>query len=310
PAVGDNYRDAPARPVAKSGDDALLWQEWIAVNLDMSLVYYWQNRVADFERLDEPLQWAVETFGTPGQQALYWQRKGNLTFRANRCVATEEIVAWHRRSLEAALDGGDPAEPPYSWFMLGFALLWNRQPAAALEPMQRGLAFATERGDASLRARCLTYLTIAERQLGHVEAVERLAAESLAVAEAAHMPEYVGTAQANRCWLAWRAGDAAAARAAAQAAHAAWSRLAPDHASLYFQWTALLPELALALDDGATADAVECARRLLAPTQQALPESLANLLAKAIAADENGIDGAALPALSSAVDVARTLGYL
>ena len=292
---------APAEP---------LWQEWIAVSLDMSLVFYWQNQIAAFECLDEPLQQAVETYGTSGQRALYWQRKGNLAFRANHCVATDEIVAWHRRSLDAVLDGGDPAELPYSWFMFGFALLWNGQPAAALEPMEYSLATATERGDASLQARCLTYLTVAHRMLGHGDAVAQLAARSLAVAEAAHMPEYVGTAQANRCWLAWHTGDATAARIAASAAHAAWSQLAPDHASLHFQWTALLPELALAAGAAATADAVECARRLLAPTQQALPGTLAEPLALAVTQFDAGDGAAARRAITRAIEAARRLGYL
>ena len=50
----------------------------------------------------------------------------------------------------------------------------------------------------SLRARCLTYLTIAYRQCAQVEETRHYAARNLEVATLAHMPEYIAMAKANQ----------------------------------------------------------------------------------------------------------------
>ncbi len=72
--------------------------------------------------------------------------------------------------------------------------------------IETALHLAEQTGDVNLRARCLTYLTVACRQCGQVEATRRYAERSLEAATSSHMPEYVATAKANQAWLAWLGG--------------------------------------------------------------------------------------------------------
>ena len=77
-----------------------------------------------------------------------------------------------------------------------------------------------------------------------------------------------------------------------------------------FQWPAYLPLLALAVQAGQAAEAVDCARALLAPTQQLLPEALTETLAAAVELFERGQTQAALARLRQAVAVAKAGHYL
>ena len=48
-----------------------IWQEWIQVQLDRSLVYYWLNQVDAMDAIEGELEAAVERYGTPSQRAVY-----------------------------------------------------------------------------------------------------------------------------------------------------------------------------------------------------------------------------------------------
>lgn len=89
------------------------------------------------------------------------------------------------------------------------------------------------------------------------------------------MPEYIGTAEANLSWVAWREGDLEGARKHGRSALASWQKLPKGHASCAFQWTALWPLIGVALTRDEDAKAVSYARVLLESSQQRLPDALA-----------------------------------
>jgi len=76
------------------------------------------------------------------------------------------------------------------------------------------------------------------------------------------------------------------------------------------QWLALEPLTAVALAQGRIADAVTCARALLAPTQQRLPDTLAAALTAAIQACDGGDTNTARTALIRVAQLAQQSGYL
>jgi DNA-binding SARP family transcriptional activator len=292
------------------GEPLSIRQEWIQVQLDRSLVYYWLNQVDAMNAIESELEAAVEQNGTASQRAVYWQRKSSIALRRNRSVATEEMVRWLQRSLDALQEGGDRAALPAGHFGIGFYLVCAGRAQEAVAPLTAALEAAQRTGDLSLQARCLTYLAIAYRRLDMPEQVHEYVERCLAAAGAARMPEYVGTARANATWLAWRAGERATAKRHAEAAFAAWGQLPPDHASLPFQWTCLLPLIAMAHQVGEMEDAIAYTRRLLDPLQQRLTDNMAIAGEQAVEAWENQNSEQARRQISLLIDLACTHHYL
>ncbi len=302
--------DVPAGRAAVDQPGHTSRQEWIQIQLDRSLVYYWLNQVDAMDAIAGELEAAVERYGTPSQRAVYWQRKCSIAFRRNRSVATEEMVRWQQRSLDALEEGRDYAALPAGRFGMGLCLVFAERAEEAVILFQAALAPARQTGDLSLQARCLAYLAIAYRRLDLPEQVRESVEQCLTAAGAAHMPEYVGTARANAAWLAWRGGEGAATKQHAEAAFAAWGQLPPDHASLPFQWTCLLPLIALAHQAGAMAEAIDCTRRLLDPLQQRLPDAMAAAGEQAIGAWEAGDAAHAHRQLGLLLELAHADHYL
>jgi DNA-binding SARP family transcriptional activator len=286
------------------------WRQWIQIQLDMSLVYYWLNQIDALDSAGARLEAAVERYGSTGQRAMYWQRKGSLAFRRNRSVSNDEILRCQQRSLDALCAGDDATALPAARFLKGFCLLWNNDTQDAIAAMNAALATAEQTGDVSLQARCLAYLAVAYRRLEERDQVEQAVQKCLTVAGAAHMPEYVGTAYANWVWLAWRAGDWTAAEQYAHEAFAAWKQLPPDHASLPFQWTCLAPLIAIAHHTAQLDKAVGYTRQLLDPLQQRLPVELTTAAELAVEAWEQGSTAQASRRIELLIDLARTHNYL
>ncbi len=286
------------------------WQERIQVLFDTNLLHYWLGQVAQADELRRTLQPMIEQHGTPAQRVAMLQHMSRIEFRRNRCVATDETVAWATAALAALRESGDSAGIPAAQFLVGFDVLWHGDPYAAFEPLQSALRLAEETGDITLQARCLTYQTIAYRRCGRMEETAQVAARALIVATTAHMPEYVGTAQANQAWLAWLSGDTGATEAHGRAALVAWRQLAPGHASTPFQWLALWPLIAVALHEKQLSLAVEYARALLDPSQQRLSDTLTASLEQAVQAWDEGTPESAHGLLDQSLALAQQMHYL
>ncbi len=286
------------------------WQEWIQVLLEVDYVHYWLGQVQASNDLHLKLKPAVDRYGAPHQQAKFLQQSIMIEFRRRRGVATPEMVVATKKVLNLLQATEADTLLPAAHFQVGFVLLWSGKPQDALEPLQTALANAEQTGDLSLQARCLTYLAVAQRQCQRVEEAEQAATQSLAMAMIAYMPEYIGTAQANLSWVAWRSDKFEQARQHGHAALEAWRQLPHGHGSTLYQWTALFPLIALALDAGAMAITIDYIRFLLDPAQQRLPDALAALFEQALFAWENNFPERVPPLLQQAIALAQQLHYL
>jgi hypothetical protein len=160
-------------------------------------------------------------------------------------------------------------------------------------------------GDVTLQSRYLTYLTVIHRLSGSVEETRSAALRSLSAATAAGMVDYTGAARANLAWGAWRQG-AAEARGEALGALELWQQLSITYP---FQWMALLPLLAMEVEDDLES-AEGRARALLEPKQQRLPEEITVALERGAEAFACGDAALSRAHLRSAVEAARRLKYL
>ena len=276
-ADGPGAGSAAYRPGTGGGtgvaDDARLewWREWIAVQNDRMLAYYWQARVDELDALMQRTRPAVERYATPAQRAGFFQALLMLDFRRYRYLLPDEAIDHATAYLAAAEQSDDPGLLAFARFLVGFAFLWHDDQDAAEEQLTESLELAERSGDASLQVRCVTYLTVLCRERGQVEETRTLTARSLVLATAAGMPEYVATAHANEAWLAWRDDERDAVERCGRAALELWP---PVHASSSFRWTALWPLIGAALSRDDTGAAVAYARGLLDPSQQRMADDL------------------------------------
>jgi len=131
---------------------------------------------------------------------------------------------------------------------------------------------------------------------------------SQAAATASQMVEYMGMAQANLAWIAWREGDLAQAKTKGQIALDLWRQLPAGHSSSAFQWAALWPLVGVALAQNQISAATEYARALLEPGQQRLPDAVTVAVESAISAWERDESQTASAHLCQALELAQELG--
>lgn len=280
---------------------------WARIQLERIMLYYWLGQVDAMLRLIEEVRPVLEGAGDPGVQARLHQVSMIALLRRDRYVTSPEAVTHAQAYLDALVASNSSVAIPAAHFQLGFALLWFGDRAEAEQQLSRALALAERSGDHSLQGRCLTYLTVIARFRGDVRNVGERAEQSLRVATAGEMHDYIGAAHGNRAWLAWRGGDRTAVRTHGQAALAAWTRIAPVY---MFSWIARWPLLGAALAEERIEEAVDHARALLAHLQQRPPPQIEAGLLAAVAAAEQGDRAAAHGHLQAAASPARDLGYL
>jgi hypothetical protein len=169
------------------------------------------------------------------------------------------------------------------------------------------LSLAEHSGDVSLKARCLTYLTVIARLQGNTQETQSRAEQSLAVATAVRMYDYIGAAHGNLAWVAWRGGEITSARRHSQEALEAWRRLPTNY---MFEWLARWPLIALAIVDDNITEAVSHAVRLLDESQKRMPETLEPILEGAIRAEAKGDHVLSRNLLEQAAAAAHELYYL
>lgn len=281
------------------------WHEWIQIQLEIDLVYYWLGDVEANAALLNHLRPILMQSGSAAQRASFYQ---NMTFRgisANRGIATEDMVKSVKQALAAFTEAGDAARLPSATFGVGFVLLWHGKPKEAEAPLREALRMAERNGDASLIARCVTYVGLAMRQLGYVDKTEAFVARGMIAAEAANMPEYTAMAHANAAWVAWRRSDRAGVRNHAAAAQTIWAKFPDGHPTTIRRWAVLLPLIAVCADESDIAGAVAHAQALLDPHAQQMPADLVSCLEELMAAQQAGQADNALTHLKRAVQLAE-----
>jgi DNA-binding SARP family transcriptional activator/tetratricopeptide (TPR) repeat protein len=285
------------------------WQEWIQVSLEINLVYYWLGLLQESDQLRLKLQPAVEQYSAPTQRAAYFQSIQYIEFRRNHSVATANMVLLSRAVLATHQEADNQAAIPAAQYGVGFSLLWNSEPEAAIEPMRTALHLAEQTGDVSLQARCLAYLAIAQRQCNRREETRQYAERGFDVAKLASMPEYMAMAKANQAWIAWP-DDPHTSEKLADEALEFWRQLPAGHASAPFQWLARWLLIAANLNQNRLAFAIDHVRALLDPSQQRLPEALVSCLEQVIQAWDGGNRDAARTFLQESMILAQQMHYL
>lgn len=298
--------EAALGALSAAADDEWL-ATWIALQQGRITTLYWLGETDELEAVVGRVRPVVEERGTATQRGELFAALTILALRRDIYVATPLTVEYGRAALEAALEGGHRETIAWRRFSLGFALLWAARLDEAETLLAEALAEAERMGEARLRSRCTTYLLVAARKRGDVQAVTRDAAPVIAAARAAKLPEYEAIALANQAWVAWRTGDHERVVQAGRAALEAWQSLPIRY---WYDWMALWPMAAVAAGRGEWDDAVSHLRSMLAAGQQPLPEPLRDAAAETIEAWDEGRADEGRRRLDIAFGMARERSYL
>ena len=280
---------------------------WADVQSGRMGVLYWLGDTEEYARLIEQVRPVIGQHGSAEQRTRFLLDSLGFAMRRERYLLSDATLELARAADAAAREAGPSS--PYWWavFELGFVLLWHGDLDEAVVVLRESLAEAERRGDAATWTRALTYLMVAHRRRGDVEAVRETIGPVIARARAASLPEYEAMAVANRAWVAWRNGQEEQAAADALAALDTWRSLPFRY---LFDWTALWPLVAMALASGRVGEAVEHARGMLAPPQMLLQEPARTAVENAVGAWDAGEPAATEQRLRQAMHAAGEAGYL
>jgi tetratricopeptide (TPR) repeat protein len=286
------------------GEPDLAWQhEWLEIQLARGWALYWLARVQEMEELCKKMQPTIERHGTATQRAMFYESLARMALQRDRYLVSDEMLSHVHTALSASYETGDLGRIAFSTFGVGFTHLWHNDLTEAETHLQAALQLSEKTGNIEHQALSLSYLTVVYRKRGQVEAIQPYIARSLVVTRAGQMPLYVGIAQANNAWVAWREGNLVEARAKGEAALELWGPIA------YFaKGLALWPMLAVAYVQEREAEAIECARALLRPPQMRLSQALEAVLLDAIKAWEGGGLEATRSYLNQAIELAQQIG--
>jgi tetratricopeptide (TPR) repeat protein len=283
------------------------WWEWVQVQLERMELLYFAGELTRLASLVDRVRPVVEQRATPVQRIAFLGRLFNLHTERDRFVVSDEAHDYLQTAFAANQELDDLGQSAYSQFGLGFSHLWRGELDEAEEHLRHALGLAERSGNVVYQMLCLTYLTTTQRKKAQVGPTRELASRSLAVAQQVAIPDYLGMAEANLAWAAWRDGDLAETQARAQAALDHWQQLPRPYP---FEWAVLWPLIGLALARDDLSEAIERGRALLAPSQQRLPEALEGVLEEAVQAWDEGQAESARERLKQAMDLAHEMGYL
>jgi eukaryotic-like serine/threonine-protein kinase len=286
------------------------WRVWLGIQLDRIAMEYWQSHLPEMAALVERARPVIEPHGTPRQRAEYYRDLLLLGLRRDLFVPSNETLAHARTALAAAQEAGVLSVVADTQFALGFVELWRGELDAAEEHLRGALALV-ERTPAAgpfgdLATVCHTYLACLARRRGAVDEARGCAERGMAAATKHQMAVYIGMAQANLAWVAWREGHHDEAETQGNMALDEWRARGLAYP---FRWAAHWPLLGVARARGRIGDAIAHARELSAPVQQPLPAPLRALVDQAAQAWDAGQPEAAASYLDAALAAAREAGY-
>jgi tetratricopeptide (TPR) repeat protein len=283
------------------------WWEWVQIQLERMELLYFARELTRLDLLVERVRADVEQWAAPGQRVNFLGRLFALYTERERIVVSDEAHSYLEAAFAASQELDDLGQTTYIEFGLGYSHLWRGELEQAEQHLRHALELAQQSGNAAYQMLCLTYLTSVGRMKTQVKPTREYARQSLTVAQQVGSPDYMGMAEANLAWIAWREGDLTEAQTRARAALDHWRK---PQRRYPFQWAALWPLIGLALARDDLRTAIEHGRALLDPLQQRLPETFEGLLAQAVQAWDSGQAALARARLEQAMDPAREMGYL
>jgi serine/threonine protein kinase/tetratricopeptide (TPR) repeat protein len=258
------------------------WSEWTQIQADLLWSHYWRADLGAMQELLARVRPVISERGTPSQLAQFFVGLVNMTLRRDRYLLSDETIDYATAAVNAAEKSLDANDRALARFALGFSCLFAGKLSAAEAELQRALDETQKLGDAVLKARCLTYLTLSHRLMGDVEKTRDCAERSLSVANEVELADYQGSAKANLGWCQLKSGDHEGAYKTLTEAVTIWSNLSGAY-PYPMQWTGYIPLWRLRLlEEGEigllASDIRREAEKMLAPQQQRFPPSFTDLL--------------------------------
>jgi tetratricopeptide (TPR) repeat protein len=255
------------------------WREWIEIQLDRAWMFYWKADVGALEQLAQKVEPHLGPHATAVQRARFFQALTMAGFRRDRYAISPETLAVAREALAASYAAGDPSLIMMNEFMVGFSLQWRNELEEAERLLQSSLQKSERAGDVVLQSRCLTYLGIVARKRRDDALLKQFVEQTLEVAEAAGMAEYIAVAKANLAWLAWRQKEfEGTVRLGSEALEI--NKSLPMTGPNW--WACCFPMIDALLNLDRPREAAEVAKLLTAPNQHALTEALMKSLQRAV----------------------------
>jgi DNA-binding SARP family transcriptional activator len=278
---------------------------WTDIKLDQLDLLYLQYKLDEMEDAIEHLSPIISTAGSPIQQSNFAACQVMLLSRQERFVLSEKTLALTRQALDTAMKSGDIYCITYKRFSLGFVMLWHGDLAGAEVNLKQALEDARLIGHVPLQDRCLAYLCILYRLQQERETLQENIKELVEVARLEGNSLYLGVADANLAWLAWKNGDYI------QSEQLATKALGLLQTSEYpFYWLALFPLMAIAVSNRDFLRANSLAAHALSPNQQALPPSLSKAFQAAMDTWDQKDDHTSQANYQLVLEIANNLGYI
>ncbi|QMV13921.1 protein kinase domain-containing protein [Vibrio spartinae] len=260
---------------------------WLSVQMAKLYVFYWRNKLEGMLDVIKAIEPHIDDFHDPLSKAQFYDAKLQFEFRQTRYDLSHQQVALANNAYLASLNTDNFPLQTHCLFSLGFTCLFSQQYPEAEKHLIDALEIANEKADATLKTRCLAYITVLYRLLGKTEETGEYLVQAVEYAEKSGMDDYVAIACANKAWLAYKKGDYQHCQALIDKSNQIWKALSKEF-PFPLQWLGLLIELALLA--GATGfsspDAVsqrlfEVIETLLDSSQHALPASIVTSLKEA-----------------------------
>lgn len=301
------YNEASALLQPIEEPDKTVWLCRSRIKFEQIQTYYWLGHPEAIFRLLDEIAPILAHYGSKADQAHIGQLRVIAALRRDRYCPGTEVVEQSRQVLKTLEETGQVNATAAARFQVGFVLLLSNAIAEAETELLDALALAEKTTDLTLVARCLTYLTFIARKRGDIQQVQRYAERSLLSATTVQMPDYIGAAQANLAWLAWRARNLDAVQQHGAAALSAWQKLPVGY---MFEWTGRWPLIGVALLAGDLDLIVAHARVLLDEHQQRPPIALEAALSAALRIGPNGTIDAMRAVFDLVAALAQEDGYL
>jgi DNA-binding SARP family transcriptional activator/tetratricopeptide (TPR) repeat protein len=285
--------------------DAATVEEWLELMVDGRACQYTTEHQVEQALTTLDAVRPVIGRGSAVRKHGYYFHLAMARVAQNRFRVDETDLDNARRSLAAAQEA-EEKDVGYATFFLARFLLLHGDLAEAQDQLDHSLTMAERIGETGLRAYSLQGLAMAALRRHDTAAVRALVPRVLAEVDSVASPDYLAGAKACLAWLAWR--DRQPDDVIKLAEEIATLTTGTPDAGLYYGPVHLWPLTAVHLEAGHLAEAVAATRRLRDHTQ--LPANLEAALTAASRACDQDRPDQATTSLTTALDLARDLGYL
>lgn len=283
-------------------------QEWMQIQLARIQLYYWEGQPENMEILSKQVEPEIKAIGRIDQQITLLGMQYMTRLRQERYRLSEETVEIARRRLELAQKYSDAFDQAVATFQVGFGLLWYGDPSSARIWLAQALDATAQVGTRIWQMRSLTYLSIADRQLGNLDYVREETQQSFELCSMLNEYTYQGIGLSNLGWLALQKGDMEEAERLCKEAKEVWQKQGGSPFYWLIGWVLL--EVAVARQDFPLAARVSQTFVNPRPTDQPPVQPAADRLRQALSAWQSEDEETALAFYQQALEAARAAHQL